>query len=470
MWRIVAGLPNPPECVHGASKNRTSLREYSATDADPAAYGHPITFDPPPSAPSLLLRWTLRLRWVAAFGQLTAMLVAGLVFRLEMPWGPMIGGLVVTLLSNHLLQDSMDETAGKSARSLRLLISGDTLILTWMLYFSGGLFNPFAGFYLLLIALGAMTLSGKSLCALLVLTTAEAVFLGLWNTPFKGPDEVVSAGRLVYPVFLLGWGVSLSLIAVCLAFFVHRMNRQLREREAALAEAGKLVSETSRLQGLATLAAGVAHELGSPLGTIAVASKDLERSLLRQGAAREWQEDARLIRSEVDRCRSILDRLDRQSTRKTGEAPESSTAALICSRLKEHLKPADFSRLRIDDRTRGFPLILSAAAVMQSLVVLIENACEADTAGQPVILDIRIDDGRNIVFRVMDAGPGIPDALRRKIGEPFFTTKKEQSGMGLGIFLVRTLTDHLGGSCSLVPATNGGTCAILSLPVTPLPE
>lgn len=418
----------------------------------------------------MLLRWILRLRWVAAVGQLVAMLVAAFVFRLELPWWGLIAGLMLTVLSNHLLQDCLDGNSGKCRFVMNALLFGDTLILTGMLHFTGGVHNPFAAFYLLLVALAAMTLSGKSLCALLALATVEVIFLKNFHTPFKGPAWVVNDGRLTYSVFLTGWGVSLLLIAGCISFFVHRMNRQLREREIALADAEHQVTAASRFQSLATLAAGVAHELGSPLGTIAIASKDLERSLQRNGAASEWRDDARLIRGEVDRCRQILDRLDRRSTRRTGEAPEPCTAAMLCQRLEKHLKPADFNRLKIDDRSLDFPLVLSTGAVLQALVVLIENACEADLSGKPVVLDIRIQDRREVVFRVLDSGPGMPDSVRRRVGEPFFTTKKDQSGMGLGIFLVQTLTEHLGGSCSIMPATNGGTCATLTLPVKPTPE
>jgi two-component system sensor histidine kinase RegB len=414
-----------------------------------------------------MLRWILRLRWVAAFGQLFAMLAAAFVFHLELPWVPMISGLMLTVFSNHLLQDCMDGSNGKCRPLINTLIFGDSLILTTMLYFSGGVHNPFTGFYLLLIALAAMTLSGRSLCVLLVLVAVEVLVLSIWHLPFSGPAGVVGGRTLTYPVFLAGWGVSLLLIAVCIAFFVHRMNRQLREREKELAEAERQITEANRFQSLATLAAGVAHELGSPLGTIAIASKELERSLRRDGASAGWQEDARLIRSEVERCRQILDRLDRRSTRGTGESPEACTAASLCARLEKHLSSEMLERVKTDDRTQNFPLLLSTGAVLQSLVVLIENACEADPSGRPVTLDIRIHEQDEIVFRVLDQGPGIPDHLRRRIGEPFFTTKKDTSGMGLGIFLIQTLTAHLGGSCTLLPAVDGGTCATLSLPVKP---
>lgn len=409
----------------------------------------------------------MRLRWVAVCGQLAAILSARFVFHLEIQWFAMFAGLMLTVFSNHLAFDAGDRDPDKVRKRANRLVFIDSLILTGMLYFSGGVHNPFVVFHLLLVALAAMVMTGRSLSLLLVLVAVEVALITAFHIPFHGPAWVVNDGRLTYPVFVAGWGISLVMIALCIAFFMYRINRQLRERELALAQAERQVVEANRFQSLATLAAGVAHELGSPLGTIAIASKDLERSLQRDGASAQWQEDARLIRSEVDRCRQILDRLDRRSTQQTGEAPEACTAAQLSLRLREHLKAVDFTRLKIEDRTQDFPLVVSINAVRQALIVLIENACEADRSGEPVILDIRIEDGNAMVFRVLDSGPGIPDQLRSRIGQPFFSTKKNQSGMGLGIFLVQTLAEQLGGSCTLLPAANGGTCATLKLPVKP---
>ncbi len=395
------------------------------------------------------------------------MLVAVYVFQLQIPWLPMIYGFFFTVISNHWLQESVDREGPHCGTWVKVLIFTDTILLTGLLCMSGGLSNPFVAFYLLLIALAAMTLQGRTLTMLLVVITVEIFVIHKLSIPLVGPATVVESGKLTYTIFLMGWGTSLFLIALYIAFFVHRMRRQLSEREEKLAEAQQQIAEANRFQSLATLAAGVAHELGTPLGTIAIASKDLELSLKSQNASEEWQEDARLIRGEVDRCRQILNRLDQHSTRKTGESPRVCTAALLCRELGNFLSESVMSRLTIEDCTQDFPLLISTQAVMQALVVLIENACDADPSANQVKLDIRIQDQREIVFSVMDKGIGIPDHLRHRIGEPFFTTKKDQTGMGLGLFLVRTLTEHLGGSCKLLPSARGGTNAILTIPVNP---
>lgn len=420
-----------------------------------------------PSVTSISLRWFLRLRWMAAFGQATSILVAHFHFGLDLPWLGLMAVLVATIFSNHWFQGSADWSEKKSGRRLALVIVADLLLLTLMLYFTGGIHNPFVGFYLLLIAMGAMTLSAKALGYVLMLSIAGLIWISLAAIPFKGPVDVVSEGHLAYPLFIRAWVVSLFLIGGCIAFFVRRMNASLKERDVALVGAEKRILEANRYQSLATLAAGVAHELGSPLGTIAIASKDLLRDLKKSGADSAAQEDALLIRSEVERCRVILKRLDQESTRSTGEALQPCSVDELTGKLTALLPDGVNRRLEISDETAGRKWMTSVQAVLQSLVVLIENACEADTTSGKVRLIARIEDDRNLVFQVVDTGRGITEAERRRIGQPFYTTKKNESGMGLGLFLVQTLTTNLGGSCTLHPNIGGGTCATLILPLQP---
>ena len=428
-----------------------------------------IDATPTPSVSAISLRWFLRLRWVAALGQAASILVAHFHFGLELPWAALIGVLVITVFSNHWFQDSSDWSPRKTSRRLGMVIVIDLLLLTLMLHFTGGIHNPFVGFYLLLIAIGAMTLSARALALVLCVSLSGLLLISFSYVPFRGENSIVTQGRLVYPLFLGAWILSLVMIGGCIAFFLHRMNASLKSRDQALAEAERRVVEANRYQSLATLAAGVAHELGSPLGTIAVASKDLIRDLERSGAAPHEQEDAKLIRSEVERCCTILKRLDRDSTRATGEALRQCTIEELVNRLNDFLPARVMDRLVISDLTQGRLVTTSVQAVLQSLVVLIENACEADPSGGQVNVNAQMGRNQDLIFQVIDSGRGISVTDRRRIGEPFFTTKKNQSGMGLGLFLIQTLTANLGGSCTLHPNVSGGTSATLIIPIQPEP-
>jgi two-component system sensor histidine kinase RegB len=402
---------------------------------------------------------------VAACGQAASILIAHFHFKLELPWIALMGILMATVATNHWFQDSANWSPRKVSRKLATVIVMDLLLLTLILYFTGGRHNPFISFYLLLVSFGAMSLAARPLMVVLAVGLACLAFVSFKFVPFRGPPTVVSEGRLVYPLFIGSWILALVLTGGCIAFFLHHMNASLRMRDLALADAGKRIEEANRYQSLATLAAGVAHELGSPLGTIAVASKDLIRELERSDEGLHLRDDAMLIRSEVERCRVILKRIDRDSTRSLGEPMRRVTVDDILGGLTSLLSPPVFGRLDITDQTSGRAFMTSVDAVLQSLVVLIENAAEADTTGKKIRVEIQTVDERLLSFRIVDSGAGMTDAERRRLGEPFYTTKQKKSGMGLGVYLVKTLAANLGGSCDFHPNPSGGTSAIFRIPL-----
>jgi two-component system sensor histidine kinase RegB len=417
-----------------------------------------------PSITTITLRWLLGLRWVGMAGQMITLAIAGGVLMLELPLLPLLAVIGFTAVSNIVLLTLTKHDAPHHDWAVASVIGADVLLLTVLIYLTGGASNPFSSFYLVLIALAAMSLGVCWLAFIVALSAGAYMFIFYNGLPLKGPNGIGEIGCPGYGLHLQGMAVAFFLTALSIAYFVQRMYRSLRSRDAALAEAETRAARADQFSAIAVLAAGVAHELGSPLGTIAVASRELEVALAKLPSAGPL-EDATLIRQEVERCRTILYRLDRRSTSGTGDAPEPCSAAMLISDLRAAMPVVLNTRLVIRDLTQGVTLHLPKQPVVQSLIILIHNACEADTSGQPVELEITHEHGQ-LRLTVLDRGPGMTAAAQKHAGEPFFTTKPPRQGMGLGLFLVRTLALQLGGEITHQMRESGGTSACFEFPAT----
>jgi two-component system sensor histidine kinase RegB len=272
----------------------------------------------------------------------------------------------------------------------------------------------------------------------------------------------VQTGKLMEH-HLQGMLVAFALTSAAIAYFVVRVNELLRESERELARTRLLAAQNERFAALTTLAAGVAHELGSPLGTIAVASGELARAAREPGNADAVAEDARLIREEVARCRRILDRMNRDSTGGAEEEPQPTNGEEIVAQVSAQLRPAETARLKITDQTTGVRWRLPRALLAQSVANLVRNGCEASPAVAPVELRLQAEAGL-LVIEVRDGGSGIASEDFSRLGEPFFTTKPPGQGMGLGLFLVRLFAQRVNGALEFESEPGRFTIARLRLP------
>jgi len=315
--------------------------------------------------------------------------------------------------------------------------------------------NPFALFLLLNAVMAALTL-GRSASWLLMLVGFCSLLL---LTQYHRPLLSRTGAPLSPELWLYGRIVAFFLISSTLIYLVQRLRGQLRTEMLQSRKAQSRLEEERRFHAVATLAAGAAHEMGSPLSTIAVVSRELERELAKDDPDDELTRMARTIHDQVERCQKILSRLRPDLAQAPGQ---SFKLTQLAHRLKEPLSPADRTRLEIswkDDLALQLPL----DAVTEALSNLLRNAFQASPADQQIELSA-IAEPAVIRFQVRDHGPGLTPEVRQHLGEPFVTTKSPGKGMGLGLHLVKLLAHQLGGRLSASPAAGGGELFELSLP------
>jgi two-component system sensor histidine kinase RegB len=249
------------------------------------------------------------------------------------------------------------------------------------------------------------------------------------------------------------------------AHYVARARTALALRQQQLDDAREHALRSDHLAALTTLAAGAAHELSTPLATIAVAARELERNADRLSArlppVESLKNDATLIRSEVDRCQVILDGMSGRAPNGATAAAEPLAAAALVQLVRGRLTDAQQARLRVDIAS-GVPVpSVAGAAMVQAISSLVRNAFDASESSSEVLLRF-VPHGSMVRVEVHDRGQGMAPDVQRRVGEPFYTTKEPGRGLGLGLFLTRTFAERSGGTLRF--ETGNGTTAVLEVP------
>jgi two-component system, sensor histidine kinase RegB len=415
-------------------------------------------------SPRLSLRvglpWLWRLRWVSLFGQLLTLGFSTWALGLSPPILLLLGLVSLGGLSNlWLWRQARRASPGESGSELLVAsaLLADTVILTVLLAFTGGASNPFSVLYLVQVTWAAVILGPRWAW---VLVGLSAVGYGLL---FLLPGPAGHAGHEHFPLHLQGMWLAFAVTASMIAYFVARLSQELRQREAEVAALQKQAALNDKLASLSTLAAGAAHELGTPLATIALAAGELVRATDGQGGG--IAEDAALIRSEVQRCRQILWAMAAEAGETRGEALEPIAAGALLHAVRQGLAENEAGRLRVEVDSSLETLHLPRQAFSQVLQSLVRNSFDAlGDAGMGEVTLRLLGNGTHYRFEVEDQGSGMAPETLARAGEPFFTTKPPGKGMGLGLFLARAVTERLGGSMSLRSTPAKGTLVTLELP------
>jgi two-component system sensor histidine kinase RegB len=405
--------------------------------------------------------WLIRLRWSMIAGQLVAVLGVRWGLGLDLPLAPLLA--LIGLESALNLLAAVARHRGE-AREWWLvgIMAFDIVACTGLLYLTGGPANPFSFLYLVQIALAAITLRAVWTWALASLALLGSAVLFAWHRPLSATISHAAYMNL----HLRGMWVAFGVAAGFIVYFLLRVRRALEAREAELGESRRATARQERLASLATLAAGAAHELSTPLATIAVVVKELEHHVARAapGDNGDAMKDIRLVREQVDRCRAILERMSSEAGESPGEAFVAARVQEVVSSALVGLSPRVAVRTEIASDEGSRCLRLPARAFSQALRGIVKNAQDATSDGGEVVLRVRRKNA-TLEFEVQDRGAGIPRGAVDRVGEPFFTTKVTGQGMGLGVFLARAVVERLGGQVFLESALGCGTIATLQLPL-----
>jgi two-component system, sensor histidine kinase RegB len=420
------------------------------------------------SAHWINLRWLSKLRWGAILGQLATIFFVHLFLAMKLPLGPLlfiVGAEAASNLAVHVwLRRNQDVGEG----GLFAATAADVFALTGLLYFTGGPFNPFSFLYLVHIALAAVVLASSWTWALFGLSLLCFGALFLDHIGLVDPHTLHAHSEKNSEFMMMhvqGMWLAFAVAGAFICFFVTRIRQALAAREADLAEAKSRAALAERLASLVTLAAGAAHELSSPLGTIAVATRELELEFRQRIPGEgEMLDDLRLIRDEVERCRTILEQMAADAGESSGARYARVSVREIVDRAGVGLSGPGDVRVEGEGAVLDRLLEVPERSLEQALRAVLRNAQEASPRGEPIVVAVVARDTA-IEIQVRDKGAGMAEKTLARLGEPFFTTKETGKGMGLGVFLAKAVLTRLGGALVFDSKPGTGTIALLTVPV-----
>lgn len=424
--------------------------------------------------------WLLHLRWFAVAGQLATILAVRFLTSIELPYGPLLSLVGLTAVTNvsyafwlHRLharqgdegwREDEDDFGESSTHHLVAmgLMHLDLLTLTGMLYYSGGVNNPFSFFYFVNLAVGGVTIRPKAAWSLTVTAILGYTFLLQDSWPIEGFGIGQSAG---FDLRSVGLMLAFATCSSVVTYYVTRTAGELQQRERQLLLSQAEQAASHRLEGLTTLAAGAAHELATPLSTIDVIVRELSRHLEDCEKPESVDTDLKLIDGQLEMCRQILGRMRSAAGDSMAHRWDRTTVGDLIDATLEGVR--DPHRVDVTDAetVENQTLWVPQEAVAQAVRNLIHNGLDASGDDGRVRLTSKLlKDTVQLV--VVDSGQGMTDEVLGRASDPFFTTKEPGRGIGLGLFLTRNVISQLGGELEFRSTPGVGTEAVVTLPLS----
>jgi two-component system sensor histidine kinase RegB len=417
-----------------------------------------LTAPPEPRATSdrISLRRLVLIRWVAIAGQAVTLLTVhyGFGFRLLLlPCFAIVGCSVALNLLIGLFRRAATRLGEREAA---IFLGYDLLQLGFLLYLTGGLENPFAILILAPVTVAATVLSQRPVIALAVFAVAAITLLAVWHMPL--PWRASAAPPSFPPELVLGLWTALVLATVFIGGYTWSVAAEARRLRDAVAATQLALAREQRVSAVGALAAAAAHELGSPLATIAVVAKELVREL---PADSPHGEDVQLLLSQSERCRQILAQLAHHPDEE-GASPYTRlpiSALVEAAGALYHDSQIRLIFAATGEAAADEPLVRRSPEIMHGLNNLIQNAVQF--ARREVSVTIHWDRAA-VTVEIADDGPGFPAHLLGRLGEPYLSTRAGAANhMGLGIFIAQNLLERSGAELTFDNLVEGGAHVVI---------
>jgi two-component system sensor histidine kinase RegB len=401
------------------------------------------------------LRTLLFLRWLAILGQTAAIVVASFYLGLSIALGFCYLAIGASVLSNLVATNVFPENQRLDDRDAMFMLLFDLSQLCFLLFLTGGLNNPFA-----LLILGPVTISATALTLRsTIILGALAVILVSVLAFFHLPLRDAMGTQLELPgLFVAGFWVAIVIGIVFLSVYARRVSSETHRMSQALLATQMALAREQKLTDLGGVVAAAAHELGTPLATIKLVSSELADDLAHHP---DWVEDAKLICTQADRCRDIL-----RSMGRAGKDDLHMRSAPLGAIIREAAEPHEHRGIAINydisaekDAPPHQPVIWRKPEIVHGLRNLIQNAI--DFADQQIWIEARWGND-TIALHIIDDGPGYPVDLLGRLGDPFLRRRTHSTpekrpgyeGMGLGVFIAKTLLERAGAHVSFANASD----------------
>ncbi len=408
------------------------------------------------------LRTLVVLRWIAAAGQITAMIIAQTRLGIDLPLGPCLMLVTLLVLANTAAALVFPVNQRLTEVQVMSMLVFDTLQLLAMVAVTGGLNNPFALLVLAPVTISATALPLRHTVAVCSVAIIGATAVAWFHLPLRMHDGTVLQ---LSDLFEVGFWVAIVTGVIFVASYAHRVTQEIAAMSQALLATQMALSREQKLTDLGGVVAAAAHELGTPLATIKLTSAEMIDELSDRP---DLAQDARLIRDQANRCRDILRAMGRAG-KTDGYIVRAPLTEVVREAAEPHLDRGKALHVAVAPgrREADQPQIERRPEIIHGLRNLIQNA--VDFAAGNVWIDVDWN-GAAVRIRIVDDGPGYPPSIIGRLGDPFLRRREvpdllrpEYEGMGLGLFIAKTLLERTGAEVTFMNAAESGRGALVSV-------